>query len=177
MINHQISALNISTLLKSNYQTFLTFWEQTGLGLGLDKDFLYVFMNLIFTSMPLPPTRYTLYPSLSIVESWIHPEGTQTMWIAIEILDHKSANWRPLFTNKRSGTALRLWNDNRAAVMAPQIMGVGNRLGVPLPFNASLYSHIEINRSMVSTHLSILQFCVFSKSVTQLSLYMTSLNL
>lgn len=53
------------------------------------------------------------------------------MWIAIEILDHKSANWRPLFTNKRSGTALRLWNDNRAAVMAPQIMGVGNRLGVP----------------------------------------------
>lgn len=63
----------ISTLLKSNYQTFLTFWEQTGLGLGLDKDFLYVFMNLIFTSMALPPTRYTLYPSLSIVESWIHP--------------------------------------------------------------------------------------------------------
>lgn len=78
------------------------------------------------------------------------------MWIAIEILDHKSANWRPLFTNKRSGKALRLWNDNRAAVMAPQIKGVGNRLGVPSPFNASLYSHIEINRSMVSTHPSIL---------------------
>lgn len=98
------------------------------------------------------------------------------MWIAIEILDHKSANWRPLFTNKRSGTALRLWNDNRAAVMAPQIMGVGNRLGVPSPFNASLYSHIEINRSMVFTHPSILYICVFSKSVSQLSLYMTSLN-
>lgn len=60
------------------------------------------------------------------------------MWIAIEILDHKSANWRPLFTNKRSETAIIRWNDNRAAVMAPEIMGVGNGLGVPSPVNASL---------------------------------------
>lgn len=72
MINHKISVLNIPTLLKFNYPTFLTFREQTGPGLGLDKDSLYVFMDLIFTSMWLPPTLHTLYPSLSIAESWIH---------------------------------------------------------------------------------------------------------
>lgn len=68
IINHKISALNITTLLKLNYQTFLTFREQTGPGIGLDKDSLYVFMDLIFTSMWLPPTSHPLFPSLSIAD-------------------------------------------------------------------------------------------------------------